>query len=194
MARVTLALAVSLAAYAAYYYVHFAEAQPIGSLVLAVPHSQQQQQPGSSTSDEGTINHLQQQHQRLKDTNVYRARSKMRPHDRKYPGVIGAYQAYRRTVQGPQLIQRNLATADRFADDPAVDEQDQMRFSLEGFLTGARTPTLLNDDEEEEDDEDHEQGGDGLVKRFDDYGHMRFGKRGGEGDQFDDYGHMRFGR
>ncbi|XP_004529342.1 callisulfakinin [Ceratitis capitata] len=30
-------------------------------------------------------------------------------------------------------------------------------------------------------------------KRFDDYGHMRFGKRGGE-DQFDDYGHMRFGR
>ncbi|XP_078032977.1 drosulfakinin [Augochlora pura] len=25
---------------------------------------------------------------------------------------------------------------------------------------------------------------------FDDYGHMRFGKR----EQFDDYGHMRFGR
>ncbi|CAO1373305.1 unnamed protein product [Diamesa hyperborea] len=33
-----------------------------------------------------------------------------------------------------------------------------------------------------------------MDKRFDDYGHMRFGKRGGEGDQFDDYGHMRFGR
>jgi len=31
------------------------------------------------------------------------------------------------------------------------------------------------------------------TKRFDDYGHMRFGKRGGE-EQFDDYGHMRFGR
>ncbi|KAH8338751.1 drosulfakinins [Drosophila kikkawai] len=31
------------------------------------------------------------------------------------------------------------------------------------------------------------------AKRFDDYGHMRFGKRGGD-DQFDDYGHMRFGR
>ncbi|XP_036318820.1 callisulfakinin-like [Rhagoletis pomonella] len=30
-------------------------------------------------------------------------------------------------------------------------------------------------------------------KRFDDYGHMRFGKRGDE-EQFDDYGHMRFGR
>ncbi|XP_021703537.1 drosulfakinins [Aedes aegypti] len=35
-----------------------------------------------------------------------------------------------------------------------------------------------------------------IEKRFDDYGHMRFGKRGGggEGEQFDDYGHMRFGR
>ncbi|KAH8311455.1 hypothetical protein KR044_006452 [Drosophila immigrans] len=31
------------------------------------------------------------------------------------------------------------------------------------------------------------------TKRFDDYGHMRFGKRGGD-EQFDDYGHMRFGR
>ncbi|XP_034485331.1 drosulfakinins [Drosophila innubila] len=30
-------------------------------------------------------------------------------------------------------------------------------------------------------------------KRYDDYGHMRFGKRGGD-EQFDDYGHMRFGR
>lgn len=30
-------------------------------------------------------------------------------------------------------------------------------------------------------------------KRYDDYGHMRFGKRS-EGDQFDDYGHMRFGK
>ena len=38
----------------------------------------------------------------------------------------------------------------------------------------------------EYDDEDR-------SKRFDDYGHMRFGKRGGE-EQFDDYGHMRFGR
>lgn len=30
-------------------------------------------------------------------------------------------------------------------------------------------------------------------KRFDDYGHMRFGKRGA-GDDSDDYGHMRFGK
>lgn len=30
-------------------------------------------------------------------------------------------------------------------------------------------------------------------KRYDDYGHMRFGKRNGD-DQFDDYGHMRFGK
>lgn len=34
---------------------------------------------------------------------------------------------------------------------------------------------------------------DPKAKRFDDYGHLRFGKRGGEGS-FDDYGHMRFGR
>ncbi|XP_055712305.1 uncharacterized protein LOC129807218 [Phlebotomus papatasi] len=44
-----------------------------------------------------------------------------------------------------------------------------------------------------EEDEDNPFGD--ISKRFDDYGHMRFGKRaGGEGDQFDDYGHMRFGR
>lgn len=31
-----------------------------------------------------------------------------------------------------------------------------------------------------------------IEKKFDDYGHLRFGKRGGgEGDGFDDYGHMR---
>lgn len=30
-------------------------------------------------------------------------------------------------------------------------------------------------------------------KRYDDYGHMRFGKRNEE-DHFDDYGHMRFGK
>ncbi|XP_075214130.1 drosulfakinin [Lycorma delicatula] len=31
-------------------------------------------------------------------------------------------------------------------------------------------------------------------RQFDDYGHMRFGKRGEIEDKFDDYGHMRFGR
>lgn len=41
---------------------------------------------------------------------------------------------------------------------------------------------LLLDDEEMYD----------KSKRYDDYGHMRFGKRGE--DQFDDYGHMRFGK
>lgn len=34
---------------------------------------------------------------------------------------------------------------------------------------------------------------DRAKRIIDDYGHMRFGKRGGE-EQFDDYGHMRFGR
>lgn len=43
---------------------------------------------------------------------------------------------------------------------------------------------LLLDDEEMYD----------KSKRYDDYGHMRFGKRGGGEDQFDDYGHMRFGK
>lgn len=32
-------------------------------------------------------------------------------------------------------------------------------------------------------------------REFDDYGHMRFGKRGSGGDDYqDDYGHLRFGR
>jgi hypothetical protein len=31
-------------------------------------------------------------------------------------------------------------------------------------------------------------------REFDDYGHMRFGKRGEQAAGFDDYGHMRFGR
>lgn len=35
---------------------------------------------------------------------------------------------------------------------------------------------------------------DAKAKRYDDYGHSRFGKRGGGEDSFDDYGHMRFGR
>lgn len=42
---------------------------------------------------------------------------------------------------------------------------------------------LLDDDE-----------GFDKSKRYDDYGHMRFGKRAGGEDQFDDYGHMRFGK
>ncbi|KAK9509860.1 hypothetical protein O3M35_004761 [Rhynocoris fuscipes] len=34
-----------------------------------------------------------------------------------------------------------------------------------------------------------------LDKRqFNEYGHMRFGKRGGSDEKFDDYGYMRFGR
>lgn len=39
------------------------------------------------------------------------------------------------------------------------------------------------------DDEDFDLN---SKRQIDDYGHMRFGKRGE--DQFDDYGHMRFGR
>ncbi|XP_062552822.1 drosulfakinins [Armigeres subalbatus] len=55
--------------------------------------------------------------------------------------------------------------------------------------TGSKLPLAYLADISFIDDED-------VEKRFDDYGHMRFGKRGGggEGEQFDDYGHMRFGR
>lgn len=42
---------------------------------------------------------------------------------------------------------------------------------------------------------DDEESAMDLPKRFDDYGHMRFGKRGNGGDEgSDDYGHMRFGK
>lgn len=42
--------------------------------------------------------------------------------------------------------------------------------------------------------DDTEDGLDLSKRQFDDYGHMRFGKRGDPEDKFDDYGHMRFGR
>ncbi|XP_044743583.1 drosulfakinins [Chrysoperla carnea] len=42
-----------------------------------------------------------------------------------------------------------------------------------------------------DDDGDGGFGADVSKRQFDDYGHMRFGKRE---DRFDDYGHMRFGR
>lgn len=39
---------------------------------------------------------------------------------------------------------------------------------------------------------------DADKRQFDEYGHMRFGKRaggsGGVGGEYDDYGHLRFGR
>ncbi|XP_058817578.1 callisulfakinin-like [Topomyia yanbarensis] len=58
---------------------------------------------------------------------------------------------------------------------------------IDSGATGGRIPLAYLSDVGLLEDED-------IEKRFDDYGHMRFGKRGGEGDQFDDYGHMRFGR
>lgn len=49
----------------------------------------------------------------------------------------------------------------------------------------AELDLVLDDDESQMD----------LAKRFDDYGHLRFGKRGSGGDDSsDDYGHMRFGK
>lgn len=42
--------------------------------------------------------------------------------------------------------------------------------------------------------DDSDEAFDINKRQFDDYGHMRFGKRGEIEEKFDDYGHMRFGR
>ncbi|XP_050078607.1 uncharacterized protein LOC126565468 [Anopheles maculipalpis] len=184
MARVTLAFLVSLVAYLAYYAL-LTEAQPIGSLVLTSSGSGHSP-AGSSNGDESGDN---VQHGWLKDTNAYRARTKNRQYERKHPGST-AYQAFRRTAPLPLLTLKEQSTGSTSElltpESTDLGKADQLRFNFAGYLTDGG-PTLL--DEEDEDDEIGS-----LVKRFDDYGHMRFGKRGGEGDQFDDYGHMRFGR
>ncbi|XP_053662691.1 uncharacterized protein LOC128711830 [Anopheles marshallii] len=187
MAKVTVAFLVSLVAYLAYYAL-VSEAQPIGSLVLTSSGSGHSP-AGSSTADDGSdsVRLEKVQHAWLKDNNAYRARTKNRQYDRKHLGT-SAFQAYRRTAPFPVLTLKDQAasTSELLSSEPVdLGKADQLRFNFAGYLPDGGT--LLD-----EDDEDDEVGG--LVKRFDDYGHMRFGKRGGEGDQFDDYGHMRFGR
>ena len=47
------------------------------------------------------------------------------------------------------------------------------------------------------DDDDLQSDDDNFVQKrqYDDYGHMRFGKRSPTGSKdFDDYGHLRFGK
>ncbi|CAG7817686.1 unnamed protein product [Allacma fusca] len=46
------------------------------------------------------------------------------------------------------------------------------------------------------DDEDLQSDDDNFIQKrqYDDYGHMRFGKRNPPGKEFDDYGHLRFGK
>ncbi|XP_049282896.1 uncharacterized protein LOC125763598 isoform X1 [Anopheles funestus] len=187
MAKVTLAFLVSLVAYLAYHAL-VSEAQPIGSLVLTSSGSGHSAAGSSSAADGSDNDRLDKvQHAWLTDTNAYRARTKSRQYDRKHPGT-NAYQAYRRTAPFPVLTLKEQAasTSEQLSPEPLdLGKTDQLRFNFAGYLTDGGT--LLD-----EDDEDDAVGG--LVKRFDDYGHMRFGKRGGEGDQFDDYGHMRFGR
>uniref|UniRef100_A0A182PCF4 Sulfakinin neuropeptide n=1 Tax=Anopheles epiroticus TaxID=199890 RepID=A0A182PCF4_9DIPT len=184
MARVTLAFLVSLVAYLAYYAL-VTEAQPLGSLVLG--HSQSNSPSLDEASDNVRLDSVK--HARLKDIDIYRPRgAKIRPHDRKSSGNSG-YQAYRRNMPLPVLTLKESAASTSELLPPQdtgldVGKVDQVRFNFAGYLTDGGT---LVDDDEEEDEV-------GLAKRFDDYGHMRFGKRGGEGDQFDDYGHMRFGR
>ncbi|XP_069186518.1 uncharacterized protein Dsk [Procambarus clarkii] len=58
----------------------------------------------------------------------------------------------------------------------------------EGRLTPALVEELVADFEDPELMDFHDAAG---KREFDEYGHMRFGKRGGD---YDDYGHLRFGR
>ncbi|XP_042870020.1 uncharacterized protein LOC122251873 [Penaeus japonicus] len=64
----------------------------------------------------------------------------------------------------------------------------------EGRLPAALVEELVADFEDPELMDFH----DADKRQFDEYGHMRFGKRaggsGGVGGEYDDYGHLRFGR
>ncbi|XP_063595330.1 uncharacterized protein LOC134772293 [Penaeus indicus] len=64
----------------------------------------------------------------------------------------------------------------------------------EGRLPPALVEELVADFEDPELMDFH----DADKRQFDEYGHMRFGKRaggsGGVGGEYDDYGHLRFGR
>lgn len=85
------------------------------------------------------------------------------------PNIINAHSALRSLQNRPLRSNINFATLPKLVQ-----------------LSRSKAPSefdILNDDDDLFD----------INKKFDDYGHMRFGKRG-EGDQFDDYGHMRFGR
>ncbi|XP_049282897.1 uncharacterized protein LOC125763598 isoform X2 [Anopheles funestus] len=146
------------------YHALVSEAQPIGSLVLTSSGSGHSA-AGSSSAADGSDNDRLDKVQHAWLTDTNAYRARTK--SRQYDRKhpgTNAYQAYRRTAPFPVLTLKEQAA----------------RYLTDGG-------TLLD-----EDDEDDAVGG--LVKRFDDYGHMRFGKRGGEGDQFDDYGHMRFGR
>ncbi|XP_071513110.1 uncharacterized protein Dsk isoform X2 [Panulirus ornatus] len=59
----------------------------------------------------------------------------------------------------------------------------------EGRLSPALVEELVSDFEDPELMDFHDAAG---KREFDEYGHMRFGKRGG--GEYDDYGHLRFGR
>uniref|UniRef100_A0A182QIY9 Sulfakinin neuropeptide n=1 Tax=Anopheles farauti TaxID=69004 RepID=A0A182QIY9_9DIPT len=193
MARVTLAFLVSIVAYLAYHTL-VSEAQPIGSLVLA-PSGQGNLVSDSAGGDDGAVENRRSlensHHGWLKEVRAYQGHTRYRPkYDQNYRAGSNSYQAYRRTVPTGTLPLNPLASVPDLPSAPSGEavQGDQIRFNFAGYRNDGER-TMLRDDEGDDNDDDV-----GLVKRFDDYGHMRFGKRGGEGEQFDDYGHMRFGR
>uniref|UniRef100_A0A182NZB9 Sulfakinin neuropeptide n=1 Tax=Anopheles dirus TaxID=7168 RepID=A0A182NZB9_9DIPT len=193
MAKVTLAFLISIVAYLAYYTL-VSEAQPIGSLVLASSGPGNLASGSATGDDTGDNRRLENIHHAwLKDVQAaYQARTRNRQkYGQNYLAGTNAYQAYRRTVPMGSLPLNQPDSVPEIPSAPSGDKlkADQIHFNFAGYFNDGERSMLRDGDDDDEDDDAV-----GLVKRFDDYGHMRFGKRGGEGEQFDDYGHMRFGR
>ncbi|XP_058122342.1 uncharacterized protein LOC131293163 [Anopheles ziemanni] len=185
MARMTLAFLVSLVAYLAYYALT-SDAQAVGSLVRN-PGPDGLSGSGSSSSAVSSLDAIgngrpdKLPSARIRRPIGYRERT-TRLFGNSFPGNQ-AYQAYRRIPPGAP---DQASVADDGLQIGADSGKPEPRIYFHAGYRGDAGGSFLDDNDD---------GGDGdIVKRFDDYGHMRFGKRGGEGDQFDDYGHMRFGR
>uniref|UniRef100_A0AAG5DDI4 Sulfakinin n=1 Tax=Anopheles atroparvus TaxID=41427 RepID=A0AAG5DDI4_ANOAO len=190
MAKLTLAFLVTVVAYFAYYALT-SDAQAVGSMVLnpgpdSLSGTGSSSAAASSTGASGNGRLDKLSGVRMRRPKGYRERA-TRLFGNSFPGNQ-AYQAYRRMGPFPPGAAEQ-APASVSDEGPSVVGDGGKAEQRIYFHAGYRTDTggsFLDDDDD---------GGDGdIVKRFDDYGHMRFGKRGGEGDQFDDYGHMRFGR
>ncbi len=64
-----------------------------------------------------------------------------------------------------------------------------MKLSLRNLIKHFITFQQLDDDDVFTEDENNFR-----KRQYDDYGHMRFGKRNQPSKDFDDYGHLRFGK
>lgn len=97
---------------------------------------------------------------------------------------VGTQNDMAKTHQIPSSISRgNIASYRRYLRSSSLGGTNgQRQVQISHSKIPIELDLLLDDDELFD-----------KTKRYDDYGHMRFGKRGGE-EQFDDYGHMRFGK